>query len=62
MYYFKENAMKELFEDDTEELLKETPEEVDAIVMPTDNDPLNARRRLEDLLEEKRLREVLEDF
>lgn len=54
--------MKELFEDDTEELLQETPEEVDAIVIHADKDPLNARRRLEDLLEEKRLREALEDF
>lgn len=60
--FVKEGHMKELFEEDAEELLQELPEEVDVTVMPTDNDPMNARRRLEDLLEEKRLREILDDF
>lgn len=57
--------MSELFddEDDKEPLLEEDEDEEEALVdEELDTPTLDARRRLEDLLEEKRLRNELEDF
>lgn len=54
--------MTELFDEEVEELMTETAEDLEPFVNPVDNDPMNARRRVEKLLEEKRLRAELEDF
>lgn len=58
--------MTELFTDDEEKsLIVENIKEEELIIPPleiTQKSSANARRRLEDLLEEKRLKDELEDF
>ena len=55
--------MTELFDEEIEEeLLHKGIEDVELIVDPVDKDPMNARRRVEKLLEDKRLQAELEDF
>lgn len=57
--------MSDLFEEDGEEIL-ETIEQFDDIELDDEaeapNATLDARRRLEKMLEEKRLRDELDDF
>jgi hypothetical protein len=58
--------MSDLFEEDTEEVL-EVEESFDDLQVDDEGDPsdvggLDARRRLESILEEKRLQEELDDF
>lgn len=60
--------MSELFEEDQEEIIEaegdfeEVDPEVDAAMTETPVGGLDARRRLENMLEEKRLRDELDDF
>ena len=59
--------MSELFEEDEEEVVEVVEDfeeivEVDPEITETANGNLDARRRLENMLEEKRLRDELDDF
>lgn len=59
--------MSELFEKDEEEVLEvvedfEETEEIDTDIIDIPSIGLDARRRLEKMLEEKRLQEELDDF
>ena len=59
--------MSELFEEDEEEVIEVVEDfeeiiEVDTEITETPNSNLDARRRLENMLEEKRLRDELDDF
>ena len=58
--------MSELFEEDEEEVIEVVEDfeevEVDTESTETPNCSLDARRRLENMLEEKRLRDELDDF
>jgi hypothetical protein len=58
--------MSDIFEDDEEEVIEIGEEFEDVEVDPEEVDAtgvsLDARRRLENMLEEKRLREELDDF
>jgi hypothetical protein len=62
-----EKEMSELFEEDEAVVIEvvedfEEIEEVDTEIEETPNGILDARRRLENMLEEKRLRDELDDF
>ncbi len=58
--------MSELFEEDEEEIIEVVDDfeevEVDTEITETPSGNLDARRRLENMLEEKRLRDELDDF
>lgn len=58
--------MSELFEEDEVEVIEVVEEfddvDVDAELVETANTGLDARRRLENMLDEKRLRDELDDF
>jgi len=59
--------MSELFEEDEEEVIEVTEDfeeivEVDTEITEVPGGSLDARRRLENMLEEKRLRDELDDF
>ncbi|MCL9685430.1 PA3496 family putative envelope integrity protein [Legionella maioricensis] len=58
--------MSELFEEDEEEVIEVVDDfeevEVDTEITEVPNGNLDARRRLENMLEEKRLRDELDDF
>lgn len=56
--------MSDLFEDDAEEIIEpvEQFEELEADAELAEGATIDARRRLEKMLEEKRLREELDDF
>ncbi|CEG58718.1 PA3496 family putative envelope integrity protein [Legionella fallonii] len=58
--------MSELFEEDEEEVIEVVDDfddvEIDTEITETPSASLDARRRLENMLEEKRLREELDDF
>jgi len=58
--------MSELFEEDEEEVIEVVDDfeevEVETEITETPNCGLDARRRLENMLEEKRLRDELDDF
>lgn len=58
--------MSELFEEDEEEIIEVVDDfeevEVDTEITEMPNCSLDARRRLENMLEEKRLRDELDDF
>jgi hypothetical protein len=58
--------MSDLFEDDEEEIIESeepfTDLEVDSEAVEIPDATLDARRRLEKMLEERRLREELDDF
>lgn len=59
--------MSELFEEDEEEVIEVVEDfeeilDIETEITETPNCTLDARRRLENMLEEKRLRDELEDF
>lgn len=58
--------MSDLFEEDEEEIIEVIDDfedvEVDDEIIETPGSGLDARRRLENMLEEKRLRDELDDF
>lgn len=58
--------MSELFEEEDEEVIEVVDDfeevEVDTEITETPSCSLDARRRLENMLEEKRLRDELDDF
>lgn len=58
--------MSDLFEEDEEEVIEVVDDfedvEVDTEIIETPGVSLDARRRLENMLEEKRLRDELDDF
>lgn len=58
--------MSDLFEEDEEEVIEVVEDfdevEVDTEIIETPTTSLDARRRLENMLEEKRLRDELDDF
>lgn len=58
--------MSDLFEENEEEIVEVVEDfeevEVDAEILETPAGGLDARRRLENMLEEKRLRDELDDF
>lgn len=57
--FYKENGMSDIFDDLEEVDDFDNPEEV---ITQEKHPTLDARRRLEKMLEERRLREELEDF
>lgn len=58
--------MSDLFEEDEDVVLEVSDDfediDVDADVVEKDNQGIDARRRLENMLDEKRLRDELDDF
>ena len=54
--------MSELFDDEDKGLIEEELQDTKEITLDEDDSIFDARRRLEKMLEEKRLRDELEDF
>jgi hypothetical protein len=54
--------MSELFDDEDKGLIEEELQDTNEITLDEDDPIFDARRRLEKMLEEKRLRDELEDF